>query len=245
MRLRMTLAYDGSRFSGWQSQRGGKTVQDALEAAFRELCGEPRIVVHGAGRTDAGVHATGQAAHADVPDGRLPIAAWLPALNAHLPAGVRVMRLRKASPDFHARFSARGKIYRYTIWNGPVRPPLLIGRAWHVPSELDGGLLGTACLGFTGRHDFAAFSARSHTPAESTVRTVSAIRVRRQGPLLTLTFRGEGFLYKMVRMLAASAVRCAAGRLDPNEVRRMLEQAGPRTSQVAPAEGLCLVRVIY
>lgn len=244
MRLRLTVAYDGTQFSGWQSQADGKAVQDALESAFRVLCGE-RIVVHGAGRTDAGVHASGQSAHVDVPDERLPIGAWLPAVNAHLPPGVRVMSLRKTTSDFHARFSARGKIYRYTIWNGPVMPPLLLNRAWHVPGKLDADLLKSACEIFTGRHDFAAFCARGSKAPEPTTRTVSAIRPGKKGPGLTLTFEGEGFLYKMVRMLAASAIRCAAGRLSRDELRRLLKNAGPRTSHVAPAEGLCLVRVLY
>lgn len=244
MRLRLTVAYDGTRFSGWQSQSHGKAVQDALESAFQILCGE-RIIVHGAGRTDAGVHAAGQTAHVDVPDGRLPVGAWLPALNAHIPPGVRVMGLRKASPDFHARFSAKGKIYRYTIWNGPVMPPLLINRAWHVPGKLDGDLLRSACRAFAGRHDFAAFCARGSKAPAPTTRTVSAIRLARSGTSWTLTFEGEGFLYKMVRMLTASVVRCAAGRLAIEEIRDRLKTAGPRMNHVAPAEGLCLVRVIY
>ncbi len=244
MRLRVTVAYDGTQFSGWQSQAHGKAVQNALESAFRLLCGA-RIVVHGSGRTDAGVHAEGQSAHADVPDGRLPIGEWLPALNANIPPGVRVMSLRKAAPDFHARFSARAKIYRYTIWNGPVMPPLLINRAWHVPGKLDPGLLRSACERLTGRHDFAAFCARRAKAGESTIRTVSVIRPGRKGPALALTFEGDGFLYKMVRMLAASVIRCAAGRLPPDEIRRLLKNAGPRTSYVAPAGGLCLVRVLY
>ena len=244
MRLRMTVAYDGTQFSGWQSQSHGKAVQDALESAFRLLCGE-RVVVHGSGRTDAGVHAEGQSAHVDVPDGRLPVGEWLPAVNANIPPGVRVMSLKRAAPDFHARFSARGKIYRYTIWNAPVMPPLMLSRAWHVPGTLDPDLLKTACECFTGRHDFAAFCARRTKAGESTTRTVSAIRLGRKGPAWTLTIEGDGFLYKMVRMLAASAVRCASGRLPLDELRRQLKNAGPRASHVAPAGGLCLVRVLY
>lgn len=155
------------------------------------------------------------------------------------------MSLREASPDFHARFSARGKIYRYTIWNGPVMPPLLINRAWHVPGKLDPDLLKAACTSMTGRHDFAAFCARRTKAGESTVRTVHAVRLSRKGPLWALAFEGDGFLYKMVRMLAASAARCAAGRIANDDLRRLLENAGPRTSHVAPAGGLCLVRVLY
>ncbi|MEI6034210.1 MAG: tRNA pseudouridine(38-40) synthase TruA [Verrucomicrobiae bacterium] len=244
MRLRLTLAYEGSRFSGWQSQADGQTVQDAVERAFLTLCGA-RVIVHAAGRTDAGVHAAGQCAHADVPDARLPIAAWLPALNAHLPAEVRVMALRAAKKDFHARFSATGKVYRYSVWNGPVMPPLLAGRAWHVPQALDLEALRGACSAFTGRHDFAAFSARRSRHDAETTRTVSSIRIRKAGPLITIDFQGEGFLYKMVRMLAASAIRCAAGRFPRDEISRLLDDGGPRTNQVAPAAGLCLVRVTY
>jgi tRNA pseudouridine38-40 synthase len=244
MRLRLTLAYNGAAFSGWQSQRGGGGVQDALETAFRALC-DGRIIVHESGRTDAGVHALGQCAHVDVPDGRLPLGSWMMAVNARLPREVRVMRVQRASPDFHARFSASGKIYRYTIWNGPVLPPHLLDRAWLVPGTFDGERLAEACRIFTGRHDFAAFCARASKAAEPTTRTITGIRVRRQGALWTLTFEGEGFLYKMVRMLTGSAVRCAAGRIAPGDLRVLLERAGPRTSYVAPAGGLCLVRVRY
>lgn len=244
MRLRFTLAYDGSHFSGWQSQPDGKTVQDAVERAFLKLCGE-RIIVHASGRTDAGVHAEGQCAHADVPDDRLPVASWMPALNAHLPAGVRVMALRKAPAGFHARFSASGKIYRYTIWNGPAMPPLLLDRAWHVPWLLDMTALREACGAFTGHHDFAAFAAKRSKVKEETKRTVSAIRVRKNGPLITLTFEGEGFLYKMVRILTASAIRCASGKLSCGDIRSRLRDGGPKFHHVAPAGGLCLVKVFY
>ena len=244
MRLRLTVAYDGAQFSGWQSQAHGKAVQDALEAAFQKLCGKP-ITVHGAGRTDAGVHAAGQSAHVDVPDGRLAPDNWLGAVNAHLPQGVRVMRLQKAAADFHARFDARGKVYRYTVWNAPVLPPLLINRAWHVPGALDMALLKSACTCFTGRHDFAAFCARGSKAPEPTTRTIAAIRVSRKGPEILMTFHGEGFLYKMVRMLAASAVRCASGRIPLEELRQRLKAAGPRINHVAPAGGLCLMRVRY
>jgi tRNA pseudouridine38-40 synthase len=155
------------------------------------------------------------------------------------------MSLKRCVSDFHARFSASGKLYRYSIWNGPVMPPLMINRAWHVPGTLDPELLGEACSTFVGCHDFAAFCARKSKPGESTVRTISSIRACRKGATWTLTFEGEGFLYKMVRMLAASAVRCAEGRLSIAELRSLLKNAGPRTSHVAPAGGLCLVRVLY
>jgi len=244
MRLRLTLSYDGGQFSGWQSQPQGDTVQDALENAFGILCGS-RVVVHGAGRTDAGVHALGQCAHADVPDGRLPVSAWLPALNAHLPPGVRIMAIRRAAPDFHARFSSTGKVYRYTIWNGPVMPPLLIGRAWHVPWKIRREDLTSACAALTGTHDFAAFSAKRLKESESTVRTVSAIGIQAAGPRIVLTFHGPGFLYKMVRILTSAAVRCGCQKLELDDLQSRLAQGSPRLNHVAPAGGLTLVRVRY
>jgi len=244
MKLRLTVAYDGGRFSGWQSQPGGDAVQDALERAFAALC-PGRVVIHGAGRTDAGVHAEGQSAHVEVPDGRLPLGSWLPAVNAHLPEGVRVMALRRVPPAFHARFDATGKEYRYTVWNGPVLPPLLLGRAWHVPWNIDGGRLRDACAELTGTHDFAAFSARRSKDPVSTVRTLTSLRVSSAGPLIRLVFRGPGFLYKMVRILAAAAVRCACGKMELADLRQRLAAGGPRLNHVAPAGGLCLVRVSY
>ena len=244
MRLRLTVAYDGTGISGWQSQPNGNTVQDSLEMALARLC-PGRTAVHGAGRTDAGVHADGQCAHADVPDGRLTPDAWMHAINAHMPAAIRVMRVRRASGNFHARFLARGKVYRYTVWNGPVIPPLENHRAWHVPHELDLGLLKSACALFVGTHDFAAFSAKRSKEPESTVRTIRSLRVVRRGQKITLTFEGDGFLYQMVRMLAGSAVRCAMGRLDFEELAARLREGAPRINLVAPACGLCLVRVIY
>ena len=244
MKLRLTVAYDGTRFSGWQSQPDGNTVQDHLEKAFSALCAV-RIPVHGAGRTDAGVHASGQCAHADVPDGRFEPDGWLRALNAHLPAEIRVMRTLRSRQDFHARFSARGKVYRYTIWNGSVIPPLENHRAWHVHQKLDLGILTSLCTLFSGTHDFSAFSSKRSKEPESTERTIRALRVVRAGQKITLTFEGDGFLYKMVRMLVGSAVRCAMGRMPAEELAKRLREGSPRMTHVAPACGLCLLRVIY
>lgn len=244
MRLRFTVAYHGGDFSGWQSQIGGGTVQDALEKAFATITGT-RIVVHGAGRTDAGVHAIAQCAHADVPDHSLPPDRWLRALNSHLPQGVRVMTAAAARPGFHARFSAKGKIYRYSIWNNPSMLPTERDRAWHVPHAVDPALLRLACDTFIGTHDFAAFSANRRNDPRSTIREITAIQCSQRGPRITLTFHGTGFLYKMVRMLTAAAIRCATGRIDLADLRSRLTSQTPRWNIVAPAEGLCLDRVRY
>ena len=244
MRLQLEIAYHGSGINGWQSQACGNTVQDYLEKAFLALCQE-HITVHGAGRTDAGVHAEAQCAHADVPKERLSLREWLLALNAHLPDAIRVMKIQEASSDFHARFSAKGKIYRYTIWNGPALHPLLKDRAWHVAGSLDFEKLHRACEFFTGTHDFAAFSLRRSNTPEQTVRTIHAIENQVSTGKIDLTFEGEGFLYKMVRILSAAIIRHASGRVEIEELAAQLGSASPAFMHTAPAAGLCLVRVIY
>jgi len=244
MRLQLEIAYHGAGINGWQSQACGNTVQDYLEKAFLALCHE-HITVHGAGRTDAGVHAEAQCAHADVPSGRLSLREWLLALNAHLPDAIRVMKIQEASIDFHARFSAKGKIYRYTIWNGSALHPLMKDRAWHVPGSLDFEKLHRACELFTGTHDFAAFSLRRSNTPEQTVRTIHAIENQVSTGKIDLTFEGEGFLYKMVRILSAAIIRHASGRVEIEELAAQLGSASPAFMHTAPAVGLCLVRVVY
>lgn len=252
VRLRLLVAYDGRPFRGWQSQAGGGAVQDFLEKAVGEFCGPGRIVVHGAGRTDAGVHALGQVAHADVPAAVFARFAagdqWPAALNAHLPPEIRVLRAGRArAPDWHARFTATGKVYRYRIWNAPARHPLEIGRAWHLPGALDVARLTAAAGMFVGRHDFAGFAASRGRPERDTIRTIHRVAVRRgAGGLVTLEFAGDGFLYRMVRLLTGTLVRVGQGRMEEAALRDLLARPGGRRSSfAAPAEGLYLVRVSY
>ena len=244
-RLKMVVSYDGRPFQGWQSQAHRDTVQDRLELAFAKLCGGQRILVHGSGRTDAGVHARGQVAHADVPDfWRHDPEQSRAALNANLPPEIRVREARFVSEAFHARFAARGKIYRYRIWNSPVFDPFEIGRAWHFPGDLNSSVLRQAASRIIGQHDFAAFSAnRGHRPA-STVRTIRRFVVQQRGSLFTLDVEGNGFLYKMVRLLTGSLVRCAQGRAPLEWIDELLAGRS-KTSFAAPAEGLYLMRVLY
>lgn len=243
MKLKLTIAYDGTLFAGWQSQAGGGAVQDVIEGALKKISGA-RIVLHGSGRTDAGVHALGQNAHVDV-EGSLSPGDWQRALNANLPATVRILRARKAAEDFHARFSAKGKIYRYRIRNAAVLPPHEADRVWHLPHALDMEVLRAAAKIFEGRHDFAAFSANRGGAVRDTRRVVREVAVSQKGTLLTLTFEGEGFLYKMVRMMTGAIVRAAQGREEVGDLRRRLANAGPRWNHVAPAGGLYLVKVLY
>jgi tRNA pseudouridine38-40 synthase len=243
MRLRLIIAYDGKPYSGWQSQSSANTIQDILEQAFHKIAGR-LIAVHGAGRTDAGVHALGQCAHADVGTTMNPVQ-WQRALNANLPPTIRVMKSSRAVASFHARFSAKGKIYRYLIRNGPIVPPDEFGRVWHVPQALQLGILQQALTHLVGRHDFRAFSAQRGKLSGDTVRTIQKVSLAHRGELLTLTFQGDGFLYKMVRMMTAALVRVAQRRDTVESLQSRLRTGAPKSNHVAPPDGLTLMRVLY
>ena len=244
-RLKLTVAYDGQPFSGWQSQPNENGIQDHLKRAFSQIVSAP-VKLHGAGRTDSGVHALGQVAHVDVPHHKLSPARWTLAVNAHLPAEIRVIRCQPISGDFHAQYSAVGKIYRYRIWNASVFHPLEIGRSWHVPHLLESELLRAVCDQLTGTHDYASFAANRGKTADSTTRTIHKIRIQHQKELIVLEFDGNGFLYKMVRMLTGAIVRVASQRADLNWIAGLLTNPGKtKTNCTAPAEGLYLVKVKY
>ncbi|MBV8215726.1 MAG: tRNA pseudouridine(38-40) synthase TruA [Verrucomicrobia bacterium] len=244
-RLHLTIAYDGRTFAGWQSQPNRNGVQDHIEAAFAKILEQP-VRVLGAGRTDAGVHALAQAAHVDVPARRFPAPTWRVALNGNLLSGIRITACRRVTPEFHARFSARGKVYRYRIWNTETFHPLEVGRAWHVPKRLEIDDLMIYARQFRGRHDFASFAANRGAPPETSVRNLHEIQVRRHGSLVTLEFTGDGFLYRMVRMITGSLVQVALGRKDADWLKELLRMPGEKkTHHTAPADGLYLVRVLY
>lgn len=246
-RLKLIVAYDGASFAGWQSQANRNTIQDHLENAFQCICSAP-VRVHGAGRTDAGVHALAQCAHVDLPQRRYEPDRWVSALNGLLPPAIRVLRCRFVSQAFHARFSARGKIYRYRVWNASVLPPLESGRAWHVARPLDFAKMAMAAKEFCGEHDFASFSANRGTPETNTVRTIRAVHLRRTGPCISVEFDGDGFLYKMVRMMAGCLVRVGLDQSSRQEIGARLgspRKAISRGRTAAPADGLFLIRVRY
>ncbi len=244
-RLKLMIAYDGTPFTGWQSQSHRNTIQDHLERAFERVLGK-QVRVHGAGRTDSGVHALAQCAHVDLPNNSLSAARWTEALNALLPPAIRVRRCKYVSNDFHARLSAKGKTYCYRIWLAPVLPPFEYRRAWHIARPIDLKILKQAAKRFVGTHDFAGFAANRGNEAKSTVRTIYSVRVRQKGPCLTIEFKGDGFLYKMIRLIVGSLVKCALGKMRIEDVALRLDsdQVGPARF-AAPAEGLCLVRVHY
>jgi tRNA pseudouridine38-40 synthase len=240
----MTIAYDGTDFQGWQAQPGKPTVQGALEAVLHQLTGET-VRVHSCGRTDTGVHARAQVAHFDLKN---PWEIWKlqKALNALLPETVRVPELRRTRPDFHARYDARGKEYRFSIWNAPVLCPLHRLQTVHIRQPLDLAAMRQAAAFLQGTHDFAAFSANPHRETGGTVRTLWRLSVRKQGSLVTIAAVGDGFLYKMVRSLAGHLLRVGRGAV-PAEETPVLLDSKLRTARVetAPAQGLCLWKIHY
>jgi len=249
-RIKITVAYDGRPFGGWQSQPGKNTVQDYLQSAIMDITGH-RLPVHGSGRTDTGVHALAQIAHFDVPGSTsLAAPAWCRALNAKLPPSIRVLSSCNAKDDFHARFDATGKTYRYRIYHGDVLPPLEHGLAWKLYGSLDLANLSEALRLFEGEHNFRAFAANRGDGAEKNeghaIRTVRRASVSSEGPHITLEFEGDGFLYKMVRLLTGSAIRVAQHREEPSWIYHLLtDPSAPKSHHCAPADGLYLTSVHY
>ncbi len=248
MRLRLTIAYDGSSFAGWQSQSHGKGIQDCLEKALTSIAGR-RLILHAAGRTDAGVHALAQCAHVDVGEleGKMKDPQrWLSALNAALPPTIRILKIRKTSPLFHARFSAHQKTYQYLLWNGAVLPPLLHHRAWHLYGPLDVGILQRLAQQIEGTHDFRGFTAKSGAARENTERTLYKVSIKKRGNKISFSFTGNGFLYHMVRMLVGSMVRVAQGRMSEHDFFQRLDSKKQSIApHTAPACGLYLIKINY
>jgi tRNA pseudouridine38-40 synthase len=248
MNLKLTIAYDGSCFSGWQSQSHKKTVQDIIESAFADIAGH-RIIVHGASRTDAGVHALAQVAHVTLGEVSPKMSSperWQSALNASLPPQVRILRAQRVSKTFHARFCAQSKIYRYLLWHDHTLPPLLYQRAWHIHGPLNFSLMKEMATIISGIHDFRGFTARSGAAQKNTIRDLYSVKVAQRGKEISLIFHGNGFLYHMVRMLAGAIVHVAREKTDPKDFLLRLHGAqAPIAPHTAPAAGLYLVRIFY
>jgi len=238
VRYRATVEYDGTDFLGFQVQPGVRTVQGELESALARLGNGERQPVDGAGRTDAGVHAQGQVIGFTYA-GRLTADQLGRAFDALLPADVAVRDVRRANRSFHPRYAARYREYRYTVWNGP-RSPLRERTALGVRVPLDTAAMARAGSVLVGRHDFSAFGAADRGP----VRTVHAVRVRRDGPLVTIDVRADAFLRGMVRRIVAVLLEVGRGKMDETGVREALAARAPALDgATAPAKGLCLRRV--
>ncbi len=247
--LKITLAYDGSDFHGWQVQPGRATIQGALAAALERVTGA-KILPQGSGRTDAGVHALAQVAGCQL-DAGIPTQNLRPALNHALPPAIRVLGVEEAAPEFHARTSARAKTYRYRMYRGEIRPPFLARYVYHYPYPLDEAAMRTAAAVVVGEHDFTSFAAadpeRGREEGEgSNVRMIYSSEWTREEEEFIYTVRGSGFLHHMVRNLVGTFLLVGKGTLDCAGMRRVLE-ARDRSAAggTAPASGLYLVSVEY
>ena len=246
---RIYISYDGTRYLGWQKlgERGSRdylrTIQGKLENVLSRMTGE-EIEVNGAGRTDAGVHAAAQAANFKTafPAAPAEIAAYL---NRYLPEDIAVTAAEEVPERFHARLHARGKIYRYRIRNSAVPDVFRQRFEYLFPQPLDVERMRAGAVHFCGTHDFRPLSGARRTK-KSTVRTLHAIDIRRDGDRITLDFTGTGFLYNMVRILTGTLIEVGAGRRDPEEIPALFQaESRAAAGYTAPARGLCLMTVDY
>ena len=242
MRLLLTLQYLGTRYAGWQTQANAVGVQQVLEETLSKVCGAP-LRVHGAGRTDSGVHASGQRAHFDL-ETSITLEGLIKGVNDRLPSDIRIVAAREVPPEFHARFDARSKSYRYQIWNGAVADVFLAPTHAHVHIPLDETIMSRAASALVGTHDF-----RSYTVAEpevsSTVRTIETISVVRRGEAIWIEVTADGFLRFMVRRIAGQLIEIGRRKIAPEAAEHALEPAFSEARWTAPAEGLILTRVGY
>lgn len=246
-RVRLTIAFDGTAYAGWQTQQTGTGVQQKVEEALARLF-PSRPGVQGSSRTDTGVHALGLVAHFDVPaaEARMTPSKLVLAINAHLPQDIRVTAAARVPTRFHARFQATRKQYRYLIWNHPAMNPLLRHQAWHVPRRLDLAAMRAAARHLVGRHDFRALTTNPGYERLSTVRQLTRCDLRKNGPLVTFVIEGDGFLYRMCRGIVGTLVQVGQGRFEPDAVQAMIRSRDRRLAgMTAPAHGLVLWSVHY
>lgn len=244
MNYKLTIQYDGSRYDGWQKQGNTtNTIQGKLEGVLSRLVEGP-VEVHGAGRTDAGVHALGQTASVKLP-GNLPPEQVRDYLNSYLPEDIAVTEVEQAEDRFHARLSAKGKVYRYEIRLGTVGDVFRRKYQYRVAEPLDVTAMRAAAKTLTGTHDFRAFCSNKKYK-KSTVRTVSAIDIAVDDTDMSITFRGNGFLYNMVRIMTGTLLEVGLGLRCAEEMEEILvSRDRARAGKTAPAQGLTLVQVEY
>lgn len=247
--FKLTIAYDGTDFHGWQMQSGKPTIQGEIVSVLRRLTQDRGIVLHGAGRTDAGVHALGQVASFRA-QSALSAAEFQRALNALLPPAIRVVGAEEVGPEFHARWSARGKIYCYRLYRGKVVPPAIWRYVLHYPFPLDEERMRAAAAKFVGSHDFAAFAASTGSEEDdkerSTIREVYSAELVRcaSGEELHYVVRGRSFLRYMVRKMVGTLLDVGRGRLEPEDIDRLYESRDrSKSGPTVPPQGLCMVSV--
>jgi tRNA pseudouridine38-40 synthase len=241
--IKLTVQYDGSDYHGWQMQPGFKTIQQTLKDAIESLP-DTKGRIHGASRTDAGVSALGQVALAVI-DSPIPTENLQKAINDRLPSDIAVLEVSEAPPGFDLMGGATSKLYRYTIYTGPVRPVLDIRRCWHLPGELDVDAMTEAAAYFVGEKDFKSF-ATAADKRENTVRTIFRCDIANDDYWVYVDVEGNAFLYNMVRNVVGTLVEVAAGRCKPQKIAEILEARDRRAAgPIAPAQGLCLMWIKY
>lgn len=244
---RLLVAYEGSQFCGWQRQNKGVAIQFLIEQALRHILGQP-IVLYGASRTDAGVHALGQVAHFLQPESTRSFQTHelLRALNANLPPQIRILKVNPVSTDFHAQYHAKKKRYCYRVYNDSILPPLEWGRVWQIPHPLNELGIKKASRFLIGRHDFFSFSVNSKTKRKTTVREITRLEIRKKGAHYEFIIEGNGFLYKMVRMIVGALVQVGLGKHPSDWVQKRLESRVRKPGILtAPAQGLYLTKIFY
>ncbi len=240
--IRLSLAFDGAAYHGWQIQKGLPTIQGILRDAILKITGEV-VNLAGSGRTDAGTHARRMGASFST-NSRIPPAQLARALNSQLPRDIRVLSARRVPAGFHARYSARSKVYRYQIYRGPVLPPHLAREHYHYPYPIDTEAMAKAARRFVGEHDFASFAAG--TPEKNTVRRIFRCRLRSTGHRMVFTVEGNGFLHHMVRNMVGTLLEVGRGHISLDGFRELFSKRDRALAGfTAPANGLILWKVRY
>jgi tRNA pseudouridine38-40 synthase len=244
-RLALLIEYDGAEFHGYQEQGELRTVQQVVQDTLRDLTGEADLEIFGSSRTDQGVHARGLVCHVDtacsVPVDRLPLA-----MNSRLPSDVALLAAAEVDPGFHARHDAIGKIYTYRYYLSSARPVLARNQAAHVFGPVDQAAMERAIPWLVGTHDFNAFMDHNNNPRKTTIRTLQELQLSCEGPLLTLTVHGNGFLYHMVRILAGTLLYIGQGKIAADDIPAILISRNRRLAgKTMPPQGLCLDAVLY
>ena len=244
-KYRVTIAYDGTAYSGWQYQDNAVGIQQVVEEVLAYLEGAP-VRIFGSSRTDAGVHAKGFVGHFHLTK-PIPPKNLLRAMNSRLPEAVRIVKAAYAKEDFDARLSATGKEYRYQLYQSDILPPHLVPYWTFCHRPLDLEAMRKAASYFVGRHDFVSFAANPNRELDSTVRRIFSFEVKKAGPKYTFIVRGDGFLYKQVRSMVGFLISVGKGNEKPSAVRELLRAKTPRTARVetAPSRGLFLWKVFY
>jgi len=241
--IKLIIEYDGTNYYGWQKQLHQKTIQETIENSIERITGE-KVNIYGSGRTDRGVHATGQVANFFT-ESRIPSEKFKYAINSVLPKDIIISHSEEVDSTFHSRYSAKGKEYKYLIYNRETPSPILRNYAYYVPYELNFELMQEAAKDFIGTHDFAAFMS-SGSSVKDTVRTIYDINLTRNNELIQLRVRGNGFLYNMVRIIVGTLVDIGIGKINSSCIPEILSSRDrQRAGHTAPPQGLYLEKVYY